>query len=63
MKVLIPEQTVNAGVGTEVGIRLDPNGGFVAMLWDEDFQMTAWAWWAVSAAANTRLLILAVVEE
>ncbi len=56
------EQVVNAGAGTEVGLRLDANGGFISMIWDEDFQMVAWAWWAVSAAANTRLVILEVVE-
>jgi len=57
------EQDVNAGAGTEVGLRLDPNGGFVTLIWDEDFQMVAWAWWAVSTAALTRLAILEVVEE
>lgn len=57
------EQVVNATPGVEVGLRIDPNGGFIRMMWDEDFQMTAWAWWIVSAVANTRLAILEVVEE
>lgn len=53
---------VNAGAGTEVGLRLDANGGHVSMIWDEDFQMVAWAWWAVATGANTRLAILEVIE-
>ena len=53
---------VNAGAGTEVGLRLDANGGHISMVWDEDFQMTAWAWWAVSTAAATRLVILEIIE-
>lgn len=53
---------VNAGAGTEVGLRLDANGGFATMIWNEDFQMVAWAWWAVSTAVATRLVILEVVE-
>lgn len=56
------EQDVSATPGAEVGLRMDANGGFVSMIWDEDFQMTAWAWWAVSAGADTRLVILEVVE-
>ncbi len=56
------ENEVNAGVGTEVGLRLDANGGFVSMAWDADFQMVAWAWWAVATAAPTRLTILEVIE-
>ena len=50
------------GVSSTEGIRLDANGGYASMLWDEDFQMVAWAWWAVSTAAATRLVILEVVE-
>ncbi|MBA7582187.1 hypothetical protein ES708_24107 [subsurface metagenome] len=57
------EQTVNAGAGIEQGMRLDANGGFVSMVWNEDFQMVGWAWWGVSAAAATILTILEVVEE
>jgi len=56
------ENDVNVTPGAEVGFRLEPNGGYVGMIWDEDFQMTAWAWWAVSAGANTRLTILEVRE-
>ncbi|MBA7574681.1 hypothetical protein ES708_16493 [subsurface metagenome] len=55
-------QAVSAAVGLEVGLRLDPNGGFVTMIWDEDFQMVAWAWWSAATAA-ARLAIFEIVEE
>lgn len=34
------------------GIRLDGNGGSFSCIWDEDFQMTAWAWWIIAEAAE-----------
>jgi len=55
-------QDVNAGAGTEVGIRIDPNGGYLSMSWLEDLQMVGWAWWLVSSGAGSRITILENVE-
>ena len=53
---------VNATVGTEVGLGLEPNRGFVSMVWDEDFDMVAWAWWGIAAAAPSILTIIEIVS-
>jgi len=55
-------QDVNAGVGTEVGLRIDPNGGFISMTWEEDLQMVGWAWWLVATGAPSIVTILENVE-
>lgn len=44
------------------GIRLNANGGIASMVWDEDFQMTGWAIWAIGSAINTYIYVLEVVE-
>jgi hypothetical protein len=44
------------------GIRLNANGGMASMVWDEDFQMTAWGIWAVASAPASELYTLEVVE-
>jgi len=44
------------------GIRLNANGGTASMVWDEDFQMTAWGIWAVASGAASALYVLEVVE-
>jgi len=33
------------------GVRLDANGGRASLIWDEDFEMTGWAWWIISSAS------------
>jgi len=53
---------VNAGAGTEQGIRLDANGGFASMVWDEDFHATAWAIWGIASGAASQLYCFEVVE-
>ena len=44
------------------GIRLNANGGTASMVWDEDFQMTAWGIWGVASAPASELYTLEVVE-
>jgi len=57
--------TVYLGLSQDVssskGILLTPNGGSFALVWDEDFQMTAWAWWAVSSGASSSIYTIEVV--
>ena len=55
-------RTVNAGAGTEQGIRLDANGGSAMMVWDEDFHPTAWAIWGIASGAASQLYSYEVVE-
>lgn len=49
-------------VSSSRGIRLDANGGSVSMVWDEDFQMVAWAWWIIAASGTPAVYALEVVE-
>ncbi len=44
------------------GIRLDANGGSWSCIWDEDFEMTGWAWWIIAAAGAPAVYSLEVVE-
>lgn len=44
------------------GIRLDANGGSFSCIWDEDFDMTAWAWWIIAASGTPAVYSLEVVE-
>lgn len=55
-------RNVNAGVGTEQGIRLDANGGQAVAIWDEDFDMVAWEWYAVATAVDSQIYVLEEVE-
>jgi len=48
--------------GSEIGIRLDANGGSWGCVWDEDFDMTAWAWWIISVTGTPRVFCLEIVE-
>ena len=49
-------------VSSTKGIRLDANGGSSGCIWDEDFDMTAWAWWAVASGAASAIYVLEIVE-
>lgn len=50
------------GVSTTKGIRLDASGGFFSCVWDEDFQMTGWAWWIIATSGTPAVYALEVVE-
>lgn len=50
------------GVSSTEGIRLDALGGSFSCIWDEDFQMTGWAWWIVTAEDTSVVYALEVVE-
>lgn len=54
--------SLTADVGAARGVWVDPKGGHVGMVWDEDFQMTAWAIWAKASGAGTTIYVLEVVE-
>lgn len=49
-------------VSEDKGIRLDANGGSFSCIWDEDFELTAWAWWIIAPAGVSNLYSLEVVE-
>lgn len=44
------------------GICLDASGGSFACIWDEDFQMTGWAWWIIAASGTPAVYAVEVVE-
>jgi len=45
-------------VSATKGIRLGANGGNVSLVWFEDFEITAWEWFAIGSAAGTTLLAI-----
>lgn len=45
------------------GIRLDANGGSFGCVWDEDFQMTSWAWYIIAEAGETPAIYAIEVVE
>lgn len=49
-------------VSTARGIRLDPNGGNVTIVWDEDFHLVGWEWWCVGSGAGTGFLLLELIS-
>lgn len=65
--VNLSANVVYIGLTNEVsatnGIRLNANGGQASLIWDEDFQMTAWAWWGMATAAASRIYVLENVEQ
>ena len=40
------------------GIRLAPNGGFVSLIWDRDFELVSHEWWAVATVNNSDIYML-----
>jgi len=40
------------------GIRLDPNGGSIVLLWNEDFSLVGWEWNAIADAAGSSIFVL-----
>jgi len=49
-------------VSSTKGVLLGATGGKASLVWDEDFDMTAWAWWAIASGAASALYVLEVVE-
>jgi len=44
------------------GARIDPNGGAYSMIWDEDFDATAWAIWAIADGGTSAVYTIEIVE-
>lgn len=38
-------------VSATKGIRLAPSGGSLILVWDEEFELLGWEWWALADAA------------
>jgi len=51
-----------AGIGLDPrsgqGVRVDPNGGSLALLWEEDGEMVSWEWLATASGGNTAVSII-----
>ncbi len=48
-------------VSASKGIRLAPSGGSFSLIWDEDFDVTGWEWFAVADAAASAVLTIEVL--
>jgi len=48
-------------VSATYGVRLDANGGFCSMVWDEDFHATGWAVWAIATGVDSKIYVLEIV--
>ena len=44
------------------GARIDANGGAYSMIWDEDFDATAWAIWAIADGGTSAVYTIEIVE-
>lgn len=53
---------LDAPKADEKGIRLDANGGTFGCVWDEDFQLTGWAWYIIAASDTSKVYSVEVVE-
>lgn len=45
------------------GIRLDPNGGWRSLIWDEDFELVSSPWWAIATGAASAFFSLEMIGE
>lgn len=45
-------------VSSTKGIRLGPSGGNVVAMWEEDFEMVAWEWFAIATVGASNVLTL-----
>jgi len=43
-------------VAATKGIRLDPGGAALGLIWDEDFDITGWEWFGLADAAGSPIL-------
>ena len=43
------------------GIKIEPNGGAVSVLWEEDGEITAWEWRAAANGGNSLLFIVETI--
>jgi len=51
------------GVLATAGIRLDPNGGLISMVWDEDFELVSHEWYGIATAAASAIFVSEVIGE
>jgi len=53
----------DGGALATYGIRLDPNGGFLSMIWDEDFELVSHEWWGIAPAGASNIFVSEVIGE
>ncbi len=49
------------GVLATRGIRLDPNGGSLSMVWDEDFELVSHEWFGIAPAGASQIYVSEVI--
>ncbi len=47
-------------VSASSGVKLNANGGTFSLLWEEDFHLTGYEWWAIAEAAGASILVVEV---
>lgn len=53
---------LDSEVSAEKGIYVGANGGSLALIWNEDFDMVAWEWFAVAITSANKVYVIEVVE-
>ncbi len=57
---LVPDG-IGSSPAAGIGLKLEPQGGNVALLWEEDGEMVAWAWQAAVLVGSTLVLVLEIL--
>ena len=55
---------LNSSVAFDIptGILLTPNGGFLSLIWNEDFDITGYTWYALADGGTAELTIMEVLS-
>ena len=57
-----PSRNVSATADAEQGVLLDPNGGQMTLIWNEDFDLLSREWFAVATGADSQVYALEEIE-
>lgn len=49
---------IDGNVSATRGIKIGPNGGSIATIWFEDFEIVAWEWFAIAPAGASSVLVI-----
>ena len=50
-------------VAATAAIRLDPNGGAVSLVWDEDFELVSHEWYGIATGAASAVFVSEIIGE
>jgi len=52
----------NKDVVAQEGLLLNANGGFVALQWNEDFDVTGWGWYGIASGGASKVSIFEILS-